>query len=648
LISKPQHKSPITNQHKDKNKMPNMFASHLASLGESLKGAAGNVIDKMDDKIDMPIIIDVVGIKRAGEECYTTARETSGLCKTTIEKAHEMVSFGQELQTTLDDVCQSAASGAGSRNRGSNSFDASKFETIRELVQGSKMQSATLLAKELSTLSLQCVYKSQDMMASMEKGIDALPDIVEPFVENKLKRASKRGQREGDPELPDVEASVNELQALVTDVETVGLFTVVKRGSAAFEGLRRNGELSKDMFLSIQNFAESVESVSGSFRSLGTDNANVKDKLKMVGKVRTVAKDAWRCLRLSNLMKAFAEQVGKLIRWIITLFQMASAKLGAIWGALANAKDAMAGCLFCVQQSIRLCEDSKSKSLLLMETSREIHSHLISILDGGFKFNLKAMDSVRELADGEEILLCIQLGTNIDKMFTECVDQVVTTIDTVDDAIRNMPEVLTNDVPELAAIDDGDADADAGDDDDDDDEVEQRTRSTTRSHTQARSVNIEDDVQQLESMRSGIQEASPLTVLNKSAEGFASVGDTVEKCVDMICTSRGFADTCQASIDSFTSGEWDLQVATGHLLELVAVRDAGLQMRDFVTGVLELVRANVALMEAIRSKSKVGAAGSGGGGSNISSLVGSIASEVDLDDLKGIGQSFQKLGSLFK
>ena len=550
-----------------------------------------------------------------------------------------MVSFGQELQTTLDDVCQSATSGAGSRNRGNTAFDASKFETILELVQGSKMQSATLLAKELSTLSLQCVDKSQDMMASMERGIDALPDIVEPFVENKMKRASKRGQREGDPELPDVDASVNELQSLVTDVETVGLFTVVKRGSAAFEGLRRNGELSKDMFLSIQNFAENVESVSGSFRSLGTDNANAKDRLKLVGKVRTVAKDVWRCLRLSNLMKAFAEQVGKLIQWIITLFQMASAKLGAIWGALANAKDAMGGCLFCVQESIRLCDDSKTKSLLLMETSREIHSHLITILDGGFKFNRKAMDSVRELADGEEILLCIQLGTNIDKMFTECVDQAVTTIDTVDDAIRNMPEVLTNDVPELAAID---GDAGGGDDDD---EVEQRTRSTTpRSHAQARSVNIEDDVQQLESMRSGIEEASPLTVLNKSAEGFASVGDTIEKCVDMISTSRGFADTCQTSIDSFTSGEWDLQVATGQLLELVAVRDAGLQMRDFVTGVLELVRANVALMEAIRSKSKAGS----GGGSNIGSLVGSIASEVDLDDLKGIGQGLQKLGSLFK
>ena len=56
-FSPAQHKPPTTNQHKDKDKMPNMFASHLASFGESLKDAAENVIDKIDDKIDMPIII---------------------------------------------------------------------------------------------------------------------------------------------------------------------------------------------------------------------------------------------------------------------------------------------------------------------------------------------------------------------------------------------------------------------------------------------------------------------------------------------------------------------------------------------------------------------------------------------------------------
>ena len=123
------------------------------------------------------IFIDFVGIKRAGDECYTTARETSGLCRITIEKANEMVQFGQELQTTLDDVTGSSTSKSSS-SRGIGSMDASKFAIIQDLMDGDRIQSATNLARELSELSLKCVDKSQEMILSMERGIDALPDAI--------------------------------------------------------------------------------------------------------------------------------------------------------------------------------------------------------------------------------------------------------------------------------------------------------------------------------------------------------------------------------------------------------------------------------------------------------------------------------------
>ena len=50
--------------------MPNRFASKFANFGDSLKGAVGDAIDKIDDaidkiddKIDMPIIIGENQIK---------------------------------------------------------------------------------------------------------------------------------------------------------------------------------------------------------------------------------------------------------------------------------------------------------------------------------------------------------------------------------------------------------------------------------------------------------------------------------------------------------------------------------------------------------------------------------------------------------
>jgi hypothetical protein len=111
---------------------------------------------------------DFVGIKKAGDDCYSTARETSGLCSITIEKAHEMVSFGRDLQATLEDV-----TGGGER-----SLDASKFAIILDLVDGDKIKDATKLARDLSGLSLECVNKSREMMVAMEKGIDALVSSV--------------------------------------------------------------------------------------------------------------------------------------------------------------------------------------------------------------------------------------------------------------------------------------------------------------------------------------------------------------------------------------------------------------------------------------------------------------------------------------
>ena len=89
-----------------------------------------------------------------------------------------MVQFGQELQTTLDDVTGNSNSKSSSRGIG---MDASKFAIIQDLMDGDRIKSATNLARELSDLSLKCVDKSQEMILSMERGIDALPDAIGTF-----------------------------------------------------------------------------------------------------------------------------------------------------------------------------------------------------------------------------------------------------------------------------------------------------------------------------------------------------------------------------------------------------------------------------------------------------------------------------------
>jgi len=674
----------------------------LGGLADSIKDATENVIDKIDDKFDMPIIIDFVGIKRAGDECYTSARETSGLCQITIEKANEMVSFGQELSSTLNGICSNSNSSnnASTKSRG---IDASKFAIIQDLVDGDRMKAATQLANELSELSLECVTKSTDMISSMERGIDALPDVIEPFVQNKMDKSTKKGSNKNDPTLPDIDRSVSDMKQLISDVEEVNLLTIVPSGLAAFVGLQQNGELSKEMFLSISNFASNVESVTSSFRTLNDDQRDTpKEMFQMI---KTIAKDSWRCLRLSGLMKVFAEKVRVIMKYIISLFHIAAKKLGEIWGSLSNAREIVGGCIIQVKESIRLCDISKTKSLLLHDTTKEILNHLKVITQFGNKGGggnksrgggnpAERIASFVELADGEEILLCISLATGIDDMFSDCTHQVIKTIDNVDGAIRSMPDVLTQDITSTAVDvdgdDDGDVDGNEGgienttttttiDDDgndfdeDDEEDVERKSRGGIdfdggdggdkgRSSSNTKKIDVANDVQELNTMRKEIEDANMFTLIQRSVDGFHGVNDKMSICNDMITTSKGYATTSLNAINSFQNESWDLEVATQHIRELFEIRDSGTQMKRFIESVLELIRANLELLQVIRSKSKGG--GSGGDDSSNDDIVGqlsdvvkpggiknlaaSFANDLDVDDLKGIGQGIKKFGSLFK
>lgn len=98
---------------------------------------------------------DIKGIRSAGTKVHAASRETADLCVTTVAKAEEVVAFGLELRETLDGL--SEADG--------KTMDASKFEVIRDLVDGDRIREATGLASELGGLALRCVDKSREFFS---------------------------------------------------------------------------------------------------------------------------------------------------------------------------------------------------------------------------------------------------------------------------------------------------------------------------------------------------------------------------------------------------------------------------------------------------------------------------------------------------
>jgi len=83
-----------------------------------------------------------------------------------------MVEFGNSIKATLDSF--------------KGGINADTFATIQDLVDGDQVKKAMALAADMDVIALDCVEKSIAMIESMERGVDALPDVIEARVENKV------------------------------------------------------------------------------------------------------------------------------------------------------------------------------------------------------------------------------------------------------------------------------------------------------------------------------------------------------------------------------------------------------------------------------------------------------------------------------
>lgn len=509
------------------------------------------VEDIKDGEFKKPVIINIKGIRNSGRRCHENARSTVELCGNTVTKAREMVEFGLEIKSTLTSM--------------QGNMDASALATIKDLIDGDKMKSAMRLAGEMNGLALECVDKSTGMIDSMNEAIDKLPDIVERRIENKMEKAAEKGAREGDPELPDIQPDVDELDRCITAIREVNLVTVFDAGMNAFNGLTAKGDVCKEMFSAIKDFATSIVEVSQAIQDF--------ELTKMIGKMRSLARDIWRCLRLGDLIKAFAERVGKLVKWIINLFKMANEKLSMIWGALAHAKDVMADVVHYVMEAMGLCDEAKQKSDQLIETSKEIKGHMRNMDN----FNSSTIASLKDLADGSEIRLMIDLATSMDDIVLEAVKKVIAMVKKVTEAFTNLPDVITEGISDMMEAGKADNDPDP--------------------------VDVEQDVRDLESQKTDIENAGALQTIQASRTGFGNAEDKISKTREMIQQSRGFAASCNDNIEDFM-GSWDIQKAMGKLIEMCRLVKLGEMLQQFAEQIRRLVKAVVAVLQSLRNKFK--------------------------------------------
>mmetsp|Transcript_25800 Transcript_25800/g.38944 ORF Transcript_25800/g.38944 Transcript_25800/m.38944 type:complete len:582 (+) Transcript_25800:90-1835(+) len=524
----------------------------FSSIHDAVENVVDDAVDAFQEKAeDIGINIDIGGMRRAGSSCHQNALETTELCNETVQKAREMVDFGLEIKATLTNL------------GGNNNMDVSALATIKDLIGGNQMKAAMSLAGEMDDLALRCVEKSNAMIKSMNDAVVALPDALEEHIEDKVDAAQNKGAREGDPELPDIQPDIEELGRCVTAIEEVNLVTVFDAGVNAFDGLTSKGEICRTMFSTIKDFAVDIVEMTQVLKEFKIH--------KFVGKVKDLVRDIWRCLRLGDLIKAFALQVGKLVKWIIDLFKICNERLSMIWGALAYAKDVMADVVQYILEAMGLCDTAKEKSDKILETSREISGHMGNMGN----FNASTMKSLKDLMDGDEIKSMIDLAMSMDDIVLEAVQKIITMIQKVTEAFGNIPEVITEGISDMSEAGKADEDPDPAD--------------------------ATEDVKELDANKSDIEAANPFQIIQASRAGISNVESKVLKTRDMIQQSRGFAESCNGNIDDFM-GSWDLQKAMQKLIEMCRLVKLGEMLKQFAEQIRRVVKAVLDMLRALRDK----------------------------------------------
>jgi hypothetical protein len=259
-------------------------------------------------------------------------------------------------------------------------------------------------------------------------------------------------------------------------------------------------------------------------------------------------------------------------------------------------------CLEHVKEARQLCVDAKTRSLSLVTKSMAIKNQLDSVGD----INIQSIKSVRELASGGDIQDAISFAQSMDDLVLECSSKTTAMVDRVVEGFSNIPEILTEGIePSSAGKQEGDPEP----------------------------VDVETDIQELESAKQAIETANVVSAARAGVAGFSGVSGKATSCSDMLELVQTFASDCFNVIESFM-GAWDLESVTKKIMEMMRVVSLGELIKQFAEQIKRLAIAMIELMKVSAEKFKSLDLGDAVGG-----VVNDVKDKVDeklekLDDLK--------------
>jgi hypothetical protein len=136
------------------------------------------------------------------------------------------------------------------------------------------------------------------------------------------------GKQESDPDEPDVENNIADLEASKEAIENANLLVAVEAGTRGFTNVADNVGVAKELLALVRSFAETCMQTIESFMGVW-DIQSAIDKIK----------EMCRIVKLGEMMKQFADQIKRLLLSVIALMKASIQKFKSVDISDLNVKD---------------------------------------------------------------------------------------------------------------------------------------------------------------------------------------------------------------------------------------------------------------------------------------------------------------------
>jgi hypothetical protein len=503
--------------------------------------------------VDQPQTIDeeqssslLESIKRT----HSLSKQTYDLCTSSLAAGKDLVDHGETIQRSLIGAA--------------TDLNAESFSVIADLIDGDTVKEARSLAESMKDKSSECISLSVEMVTALEQSINALPDVIEKYVEGKASEAVEGEVTSEERDLADVDSDVKDLTDCIDAIENLRLVTAIEAGNNAFRSITDKGQQCHKIYTIIQKFALALTTITEAF--LNMDVSAVISKMK----------DILRAIGLTSMIKKFAEGCTKMMDKVVELFRAAAGKLSLLWKSLVAAKDKMIESLTDVVGTGRCLTEANEKMDSLQDLVKSLGSKFWDVRElspDSYKL-LKSLDSDSCLDDA------MQTTRGIDDSVEAAIQQMKNAAQRVQDEYDALPDMITDGI--LASADEDDEDM----------------KITARGNE-----GLQADIHELEAAAKTVEEANILESTKAMHKEMKSMDDKLDKCKDMLSVCSDFAGKSKAAIDSFM-GNWTFETAVSQIQKMSKLVSLSEFMEQIASQVQSLLRAMGKLLKAVAMRLK--------------------------------------------